>query len=840
MEPRRSALIVATYGYDDAGLTRLRAPEHDAEELATVLGDPDVGGFEVRTVVNQPAHVVQLEVARFFKSRRPDDLLLLHFSCHGVKDDSGELYFATSDTHLDLLEATAVSAAFVNKAMDRTRSKRVVLLLDCCYAGAFARGLTSRGGPGLDLSERLAGRGRAVITASTSMQFAFEGSALTDGAAGASGDAGPSVFTRSLVEGLRSGEADRDLDGWVGLDELYSYVYDEVTEVAPQQTPGKWVFGLEGELFLARRGQPVSVPSDLPTELTESLDSPLPWQRGAVIPELERLLAGRHPGRALGARLALERLAGDDSRQVAARASQALLAVPIPEQRQNREPSPEASLGPAGVVAAEPEPASEPDGLVTEPEPEPEGLMNEPEPEPEGLVAAREGEVAEPVPDPALETVPGPDGPVVEPDDGVRDRADLAVDREPLEDATTDDSDLTALIPLRTHTPEPSGVSEPTGPTDLGDAAGPAGPLTAPRPRTGRPDPGPGRGPRPGPGPRPGRGPLGLVAAGVATALVVVGVWWGVTHGQDDDTGGDKGGKVVTLPERTMVLTVRRDADGTGPSPFRPVLAEMDPEAASPAIRYLDVDGKLPVLSPDRHWIFYLAGPNLLSSGNDTTQLVPYVRRVGATGKGEKLISDPPAGCTYTGRAAWDPDDTDRLALLCRDSDGTATGLSLVSLSKRALVGEMLTDTRAESSVTWTGEGHVVYSRSGEDRATDPSHLVSVTPDWQDEQVVTGAPKGWDAQPEWSEARDGVVFVRSTGPSRPGRLRLLRPDGEVETIGPDVDLRSPTLSQDGSRMVYQVERSDQEIELYVVGQDDEPRSVGGLVENFGGMAWSSR
>src|SRR3954471_20016714 len=101
MAGTRSALIVATYAYDDAaGLTTLRAPRRDAEALSEVLGDPNIGGFEVRTVLNQPAHVVNLEVARFFADRRPDDLLLLHFSCHGVKDDSGELYFAATDTRL--------------------------------------------------------------------------------------------------------------------------------------------------------------------------------------------------------------------------------------------------------------------------------------------------------------------------------------------------------------------------------------------------------------------------------------------------------------------------------------------------------------------------------------------------------------------------------------------------------------------------------------------------------------------------------------------------------------------------------------------------------------------
>lgn len=378
MTESRSALIVATWAYDDEGLTRLKAPGHDAEALSEVLADPDIGGFDVRTVVNQPAHVVNVEVARFFANRRPDELLLLHFSCHGVKDDSGELYFASSDTRLDLLEASAVSAAFVNKVMGRSRSSRVVLLLDCCYAGAFARGMVSRGGPGLDLNERLGGRGRAVITASTALQFAFDGTDLAEGDVDREE---PSVFTRALVNGLRSGEADRDLDGMVSLDELYGYMYDEVTAVTPHQTPGKWVFGLEGDLYLARRSTPVSTPSELRSEIVDSMESPVPWERAAVVPELERLLRGSHPGRALAARLALERLADDDSRQVATSAA-AALAAHLPAQRSSEE-----NARPAGPNAgALPEQRSTPVAeRLAEPGPVPQAVV-EPAVEPEPVV----------------------------------------------------------------------------------------------------------------------------------------------------------------------------------------------------------------------------------------------------------------------------------------------------------------------------------------------------------------------------------------------------------------------------------------------------------------------
>ena len=58
------------------------------------------------------------------------------------------------------------------------------------------------------------GKGRAVITASDAMQYSFEGDVVKGSSPG-------SVFTRHLIQGLKSGEADQDNDGWVSLDEMY-------------------------------------------------------------------------------------------------------------------------------------------------------------------------------------------------------------------------------------------------------------------------------------------------------------------------------------------------------------------------------------------------------------------------------------------------------------------------------------------------------------------------------------------------------------------------------------------------------------------------------------------
>ncbi len=144
-ETTRAALVVAAYEFEDPKFQGLRSPARDVDALADVLADPAIGGFTVQSVVNQPNGVVQRELERFFSTRTPDDLLLVYFSCHGVKDSTGRLYFATTNTAFDLLRSTGVSASFVSEQMELTRSKRIVLLLDCCYSGAFLKGFQARG-----------------------------------------------------------------------------------------------------------------------------------------------------------------------------------------------------------------------------------------------------------------------------------------------------------------------------------------------------------------------------------------------------------------------------------------------------------------------------------------------------------------------------------------------------------------------------------------------------------------------------------------------------------------------------------------------------------------------
>jgi len=257
-ESERYALVVSSSRYADRALRPLTAPTDDADALTELLGDRDVGGFRVRRVIDQPSWVVAEEIERFFAERRSSDIALLYFSGHGIKDEDGALYFATMNTDPKLLLATSVPSSHMVAAMQRSRSRRQVLLLDCCYAGAFSRAMVAKSGGRVGVGERFAGEGagRVVIAASDAMQFAFEGGELQ-------GEPSLSIFTRVLVEGIRSGDADRDGDGRISLDELYDYLYDRVREITPSQVPTMTNLEKRGDFVIALspRATPTAAPA---------------------------------------------------------------------------------------------------------------------------------------------------------------------------------------------------------------------------------------------------------------------------------------------------------------------------------------------------------------------------------------------------------------------------------------------------------------------------------------------------------------------------------------------------------------------------------------------------
>lgn len=242
---KKSALLIGMSEYQP-GLNPLPGAVRDMEAMQRVLQHPDRGGFnEIKTLANPDVQQMQEAIEALFSSAVKEDLTLLFFSGHGIKDDRGRLYFATpltrKNSNGDLVKATAVPAGFVQDIMSQSRCNRQVVILDCCFSGAFAEGMTAKDDGVVDVQSQLGGEGRAVLTSSTSTQYSFEQQG-----------ADLSVYTRFIVEGIETGIADTDNDGFIAVDELHDYARKKVQDTSPAMKPKIYAVEEGFRIFLAK------------------------------------------------------------------------------------------------------------------------------------------------------------------------------------------------------------------------------------------------------------------------------------------------------------------------------------------------------------------------------------------------------------------------------------------------------------------------------------------------------------------------------------------------------------------------------------------------------------
>ncbi|MBD2338867.1 ABC transporter substrate-binding protein [Calothrix sp. FACHB-156] len=275
------ALLIGVSEYEP-GLTPLPATINDVKAMQQVLQNSEIGGFdEVKVLVNPQQHEMAVAIETLFDGRQRDDLVLLFFSGHGIKDENGKLYFAACNTRKTSngipVRATTVPANFVHEVMTNSRSKREVVILDCCFSGAFAEGMLARDDGFVDIKNQLGGEGRAVLTSSTSTQYSFEQQG-----------ADTSTYTSYIVEGLETGAADRDEDGWISVDELHEYAAKKVQESTPAMRP---------EIYPIKGGYTIKLAK------APSNDPMLTYRR-----EVEYWVEGRNGEISVAARAALEGL----------------------------------------------------------------------------------------------------------------------------------------------------------------------------------------------------------------------------------------------------------------------------------------------------------------------------------------------------------------------------------------------------------------------------------------------------------------------------------------------------------------------------------------------------
>ena len=162
----------------------------------------------------------------FSKKVEADDVFVFYIAGHGITYEDGDYYYLPSDfryTSYESIQKRGISKNDLTRLLSLIKAEKTLVLLDTCNSGSFldsaSRGLTEK--TAIDRLTR--STGHAIIVASTDTQSAMEGYE------------GHGIFTYILVEGL-TGKADRDVDGFITLQELSSYVEEEV----PRRSYEKW------------------------------------------------------------------------------------------------------------------------------------------------------------------------------------------------------------------------------------------------------------------------------------------------------------------------------------------------------------------------------------------------------------------------------------------------------------------------------------------------------------------------------------------------------------------------------------------------------------------------
>ncbi|MCV9938257.1 caspase family protein [Boseaceae bacterium BT-24-1] len=248
------AFLVAIDRYRNS-VPELRTPVADATKLAGILQRHH--GFKADVVANEEATLDKLRKALTDLCTRvgKDDRVLFYFAGHGIALDSDEGprgFLLPQDAARDS-SARYLPMVELNEALSALPCRHMLIILDCCFAGAFRWSSTRD----LALSPENLHRERYAWYVQDAAWQAIASSAhdqkALDVAVGeALGERGQTVghspFAKALMEGL-AGAADRlrpdgTGDGVITATELFLHLEEELAPPLgsgrPRQTPILW------------------------------------------------------------------------------------------------------------------------------------------------------------------------------------------------------------------------------------------------------------------------------------------------------------------------------------------------------------------------------------------------------------------------------------------------------------------------------------------------------------------------------------------------------------------------------------------------------------------------
>jgi S-DNA-T family DNA segregation ATPase FtsK/SpoIIIE len=218
------ALLIANSLYQDRmNLEDLRCPISDATRLRELLTSAKHGEYDAPpSLENEKYKPIVEGLQRLLKSAKKGDTVLIYYSGHGVLDDQNYLYLAAQDTDIGHLETSSIPITTLAWMAGVSNSTDIVVILDCCFSGVASDHLTRQIGK---MGE--GGPFSYILAASAHAQRAYESPTERF-----------SYLTKHIIGGIETGSADKGDDGWVDVEELFTYARDEMArEGELPQTP---------------------------------------------------------------------------------------------------------------------------------------------------------------------------------------------------------------------------------------------------------------------------------------------------------------------------------------------------------------------------------------------------------------------------------------------------------------------------------------------------------------------------------------------------------------------------------------------------------------------------
>jgi len=276
-QPIKPDLYILTIGiskYNDSRFNLTYAAK-DAIDLAAAFQSKRVGFNQVNSLIITDENATReniIKAKEFLLKAKVDDEVIVSFAGHGLLDSKLDYFLATTDVDFENPSVSGLAYDDLENLLDSVQSRKKVLFIDACNSGEVdkeeiiiadasseiqngtikSRGfksLSSNNGIGLQnsfelmqelFSEVRKGSGAFVISSASGTEFSLESDKWKNG-----------VFTYSIIDGIQTGDADKNGDGKIRVTELRDYVTSKVLSLTGgKQTPGSRKENLDNDFIV--------------------------------------------------------------------------------------------------------------------------------------------------------------------------------------------------------------------------------------------------------------------------------------------------------------------------------------------------------------------------------------------------------------------------------------------------------------------------------------------------------------------------------------------------------------------------------------------------------------